>query len=119
MQDVYDGQVWNDFQFYNNQPFLSEPGNYGLMLNMDFFQPYKQIQYSLGAMYLTVLNLPRKLRNKAQNVILVGLIPGPHEPKHDINTYLSPLVSELKEFWSGVQIDVLRAKRIFAVLYYV
>ena len=65
MQDVYDGQVWNDFQFYNNQPFLSEPGNYGLMLNMDFFQPYKHVQYSLGAMYLTVLNLPRKLRNKA------------------------------------------------------
>ena len=105
MQDVYDGQVWRDFQFYDNQPFLSEPGNYGLMLNMDFFQPYKHVQYSLGAVYLTVLNLPRKLRNKTQNVILVGLIPGPHEPKHDINTFLSPLVTELKEFWTGVQMN--------------
>ena len=81
-------------------------GNYGLMLNMDFFQPYKHVQYSLGAIYITVLNLPRELQNKAQNVILIGLIPGPHEPKHDINSFLSPLVTELKEFWSGVQVNV-------------
>ena len=106
MRDVYDGQIWSDFQFYDNEPFLSEPGNYGLMLNMDFFQPYKHVQYSLGAIYITVLNLPRTLRNKANNVILVGLIPGPHEPKHDINSFLTPLVSELKEFWGGVQINV-------------
>ena len=94
MRDVYDGQIWSDFQFYDNEPFLSEPGNYGLMLNMDFFQPYKHVQYSLGAIYITVLNLPRTLRNKAHNVILVGLIPGPHEPKHDINSFLTPLVSD-------------------------
>lgn len=50
------------------------------MLNLDFFQPYKHVQYSLGAIYMTVLNLPRSDRNKIENVILVGLIPGPNEP---------------------------------------
>lgn len=77
LSDVYDGQVWKDFQSFNNEPFLSESGNYALMMNLDFFQPYKYVQYSLGAIYMTVLNLPRGVRNKQENVILVGLIPGP------------------------------------------
>ena len=60
-------------------PFLSEPGNYALMLNMDFFQPYKHIQYSVGAIYVTILNLPRAIRIKPENVVLIGLIPGPRQ----------------------------------------
>ena len=31
-------------------------------------------------MYLTILNLPRKIRFKQENVLLIGLIPGPKEP---------------------------------------
>ena len=106
MRDVYDGKIWNDFQSFNGQPFLSESSNYALMLNMDFFQHYKHVQYSLGAIYLTVLNLPRGIRNKTSNVILVGLIPGPQEPHHDINSYLNPLVHDLKQFWDGIELNV-------------
>ena len=72
------------------------------MLNVDFFQPYKHIQYSLGAIYLTVLNIPRDMRHKTENVILVGLIPGPHEPSHDLNSYLEPLVQDLLRLWKGL-----------------
>ena len=105
LRDVYDGKIWSDFQNYEDQPFLSEPGNLALMLNMDFFQPYKHVQYSLGAIYLTILNLPRGTRNKSNNVILVGLIPGPHEPQN-INSFLEPLVSDLLEFWTGIELNV-------------
>ena len=49
------------------------------------------MQYSLGAIYITVLNLPRIVRNKVHNM---DLIPGPQEPQHDIN--LDLLVSELR-----------------------
>ena len=62
LSDVYDGKVWSDFQSYGGQPFLSEPGNFALMLNMDFFQPYKHVQYSVGAIYMTILNPPRGIR---------------------------------------------------------
>ena len=93
---MYDGKIWNDLQSFNGRTFLSESGNYALMLNMDFFQPYKHVQYSLGAIYLAVLNLPRGIINKISNVILVGLIPGPQVPQHDIN--LDPLVHDLKQF---------------------
>lgn len=106
LRDVWDGQVWKEFLKYDGEPFLSEDGNFALMLNMDFFQPYKHVQYSVGAIYLCVMNLPRNTRYKQENVLLVGLIPGPSEPKHDINSFLDPLVDELLNFWSGVQLDV-------------
>ena len=59
--DVYDGNIWKEFQQHNSSPFLSEPGNYAFMMNLDFFQPYKHVQYSMGAIYLTILNLPRSV----------------------------------------------------------
>lgn len=41
LKDVFDGNMWKNFLFYNGKTFLSESGNYALMLNFDFFQPYK------------------------------------------------------------------------------
>ena len=38
--------------------------------------------------------------------MLVSLIPGPNEPKGDINSFLQPLVSELLDFWDGIPMSV-------------
>ena len=65
------------------------------MLNVDWMQPFKHTIYSVGVMYLVLMNLPRSERFKRENIILVGVIPGPCEPKLNINSYLSPLVDEL------------------------
>ena len=56
-------------------------------------------------MYLVIQNLPRSARYKTENIILVGIIPGPKEPKYTINSFLRPLVEELKEFWIGIDIN--------------
>ena len=71
-------------------------------MNMDFFQPFSHTTYSVGVIYCVVLNLPRELRYKTENVIVISVIPGPHEPKLNINTYLKPLVDELQELYKGV-----------------
>ena len=42
-----------------NITFLSVPGNLLLSVNTDWFQPFKRTRYSVGVMYLVVLNLPR------------------------------------------------------------
>ena len=34
--------------------------------NIDWLQPYKRIQYSVGVVYLVFLNLPRSIRYKRQ-----------------------------------------------------
>ena len=54
----------------NDKPFLCEPGNLGLILNFDFFQPFDHLTYSLGAIYMSVLNLPRDKRYKQENTVL-------------------------------------------------
>lgn len=100
--DIYDGQVWKDFLDYNETPFLSVPYNFAFTLNVDWFQPFHHSTYSIGVIYLAILNLPRYERYKPENVVVVGIIPGPHEPKLHINSFLEPLVDELMELWQGV-----------------
>ena len=105
-EDVYDGCVWQEFQTVDGMPFLSLPLTFGFMLNIDWFQPYKYTQYSVGAIYLVIMNLPRRLRFSRENMLLCGIIPGPHEPKLNVNEYLSPLVGDLLMLWTGVQMNV-------------
>lgn len=96
----------------SDQAFLSASTTFGLMINIDWFQPYKHTASSVGAIYLTIMNLPRSMRYKRQNIILVGLIPGPSEPAHDINTFLGPLVKELVRFWDGISMQVRRGSSV-------
>ena len=56
-------------------------------------------------MYLTIMNLPRSVRFKRENVILIAIIPGPNEP-HDINTYIEPLVNEFIDLWTGMKFQI-------------
>ena len=90
-RDVYDGGLWQKFKEYDGKPCLMDSFTYGHMLNLDWFKPCKHTEYSLGALYLTVMNLPRRVRFRQENVLLIGLIPGPREPKHDVNSILAPL----------------------------
>ena len=101
-RDVYDGTKHFLVDNGDGLPFLAEPFHYLLMLNCDWFQPFKHTQYSVGVLYLALENLPREVRFKRENIIIVGLIPGPTEPSKTINSYLRPLVDELKRLWEGV-----------------
>lgn len=53
----------------------------------------------MGAIYLTIQNLPREQRFKEENAILVGVMPGPKEPSLSINSYLLPLIQELNKLY--------------------
>ena len=86
--DVYDGQLWKELQHIEGRPFLAAPNNLCLAVNIDWFNPYDDSPYSVGAIYLVVLNLPWSERFKVQNVILAGMIPGPHEPAGDIYQFV-------------------------------
>jgi len=100
-RDVFDGRVWKEFLSFDGVPFLSVRSNYALQIN-DWFNPYKHTQHSERAMYLTVLNLPHRERYLQENIILAGAIPGPKELSLVMNSFLKPLVDELKQLWRGV-----------------
>ena len=67
-----------NFSDSNNQPFFIKNNlevHIGFALNLDWFNPCKHIQYSVGVIYLTLLNLPRHIRFHEDNTFVVGIIP--------------------------------------------
>src|SRR2546423_12646047 len=110
--DIYDGKVWQTLDDGEGNRFFcgdTLDGRLGFSLNVDWFQPCKHIPTSIGAIYLTILNLPRHIRYLKHNVILVGVIPGPSEPSvTEIHHYLEPMVQELELLWNGVSIETTK-----------
>ena len=105
LADVYDGNLWREFQTVNGMPFLQKPRNYGFMLNFDFFQAMKHRKdYSVGVFYLALLNLPRAERFKWENIIVLGIVPSLDREPKDLNQFLEPAVDELKALWKGVRL---------------
>ena len=71
-----------------------------------------------------IQNLPRAIRFKPENVIIVSTIPGPKEPDYNqINYYLAPIVNDLLTLWKGINVNlphsVLGSKLIRAALCYI
>ena len=51
------------------------------------------------------MNLPRSIRFRKENVILLGVVPAlAHEPK-SLNNFLKPAVDELNALWKGVKVN--------------
>ena len=104
MSDVIHGSVWRNFKGPDGSRFTSHRQNLTLMVNVDWFQPFKHSPYSVGVIYLAVMNLPQAERFKRRNIIVVGILPGPGEPS-SLNPFLVPVVTELKELWkTGVEV---------------
>jgi len=105
ISDVYDGYLWNEIKDDRGEKFFA--GNrsdirIGFGLNVDWFNPTSHLQKSVGGIYLTILNLPRNLRFKREHALVVGIMPGSHEPDGmQLQNYMRPLVDELVQLYSG------------------
>ncbi|GBC32907.2 hypothetical protein GLOIN_2v1775288 [Rhizophagus irregularis DAOM 181602=DAOM 197198] len=112
LTDIYDGQIWktlretddeNSAKFF--RPEVAD-SHLGLMINLDWFQPYDGTFYSIGVIYAAVCNLPCDIRFKRENLLVFGLLPGPNEVSlHKINHYIAPIVNELELLWSGITLN--------------
>ena len=76
--------------------------NIGLLLNIDWFKPFDHTEYKVSTLMMSVINLPRSGRFKKRWTMVLGIIPGPTEPKGNINTFLSPIIEDLLLLWNGV-----------------
>ena len=112
LTDIYDGQVWQTLKESSDEgspnffrPEVSD-SHLGIILNLDWFQPYDGTNHSTGVIYAAICNLPRDIRFKRENLLLIGLLPGPNEVSlHKINHYLAPIVDELQSLWNGLTLD--------------
>ena len=103
--DIYDGLVWQRFQKYNGKDFLISPNNYAILINVDWFQPFeRRCDVSIGAFYGVLMNLPRNIRFKRENVLLIGIIPALDKEPKSLSSFLQPFVKDMKTFWKGVRV---------------
>ena len=111
--DLYEGELWRDFQTWKGEEFLSGSG-IAVMLNMDGFQPFKRRQYSVQGIYLAIMNLPRHLRYRRENMILVGLIPGGKE-RIPLSYFIKRLADQLKKLWVSISKILKRRVALLAI----
>jgi hypothetical protein len=66
LTDIYNGQIWKNFEDSANSTkfFHSEvaDSHLGLVLNLDWFQPYDGTIHSTGVIYAVICNLPRNIQ---------------------------------------------------------
>ena len=119
MDSIYDTPGWK--QHVVDSGLIHEPRNIALALSADGFNPWdKRKSYSLWPITACVLNLPEHVRYKYNNMLLLGLIDGPSEPRR-MATYLEPIVKQLNELHHGVlfhdplkeELFVARARLLF------
>ena len=99
--DVYDGINYRKIVEAGSLP---SPDDMLLSLSFDGFQPFKKTVYSCLPIVITNLNFPPQLR--AQSMELVALVPGPHEPGKLFDSFLLPLIDELKLLENGVPVQI-------------
>ena len=126
--DIYDGRVWKKL---SESYFATEESVLPLCLalNVDWFQPFKHTnillepcifkhtQYSVGALYFSIVNLPTSLRFKYH---ASWIDSGPKEPPLTINSFLQPMVHDLLQLFHGVnntlQGKVLQLRAIISLI---
>lgn len=94
--DIHQSDAWR--RFYNSGLFKGNGRGVSLALCTDGVSPFShnKVSYSMWPIMLTLLNLPRRLRNRFASIMLVGIIPSNRgqEPQ-SLNPYLDVLVDEL------------------------
>lgn len=85
LEDVYDGRVWKDVAA---QGYFNCKYDIALMMNVDWFKPFKRSEYKVAAFMMTVLNLPREERFKKKWTMITGIYKGMHSSCYMIGCYL-------------------------------
>src|SRR6266498_3629957 len=70
------------------------------------YQDYELHIYIIMIITRASINLPRNIRFKRENLLTLGLLPGPNEVSlHKINHYLVLIVDELEFLWDGITLN--------------
>lgn len=128
IEDVFDSQHYRalrdtpvtiDGKTYQFNYFA---GNTDIALGYltDGFTPFKRSKQTCWPLLLINFNLPPEIRFRKENLICVGVIPGPSKPK-DPDSFMWPMVEELLSLMVGEptldgQRQIMVALRAFLIL---
>ena len=110
MTDIFDGAHYRSLRkekLDSNRPycFFDDPRDIALGLSLDGFTLFKRRRKGNSTAWPLILvnySLPPTIRTHLENIICVGVIPGPKQFK-DLNSFLTPLLEELLELENGVE----------------
>lgn len=97
--DFWDADLFRNYQDTN---ILQEERDMAFSISMDGVTVIRQKGFSVWPMVVVNLNLPPSERTKRHNMLLLGFVPGPREPKL-IETFLQPFLRELTELEKGIR----------------
>src|SRR4051794_23832233 len=100
MRDIWDSLKWNERVIENGFLNENEPLNLVIALSCDGVNPFrKNVNHSTWPIMASILNYPVQIRNKFNRLLLLGLIPGPDQPKQ-LTTYMRMIVDEMNELYA-------------------
>jgi Transposase family tnp2/Domain of unknown function (DUF4218) len=99
-RDVFDGGLYHKFHLDQLRLF-QDPRDVAFHMSLDGVQLTNMGHHEVTPVILVNLNLPPTDRYKIENILASMIIPGPKKPK-DLDTFLRPLVDELKQLDCGV-----------------
>lgn len=117
-RDIFHGRRYRDLQCKYvvidgvKQPYkyFQDSRELALGISTDGMCPFKKRKKSCTPIIVINYNLPPEIRTHIDNIICVGVIPGPKAPKN-MSSYLWPLIEELLELAAGVTtVDILTQK---------
>ncbi|KAB5587541.1 Transposase family Tnp2 protein [Ceratobasidium theobromae] len=108
IQDIFDGERYHKLRdtyvAINGQQkpykFFEDEREVALGFATDGMCPFKRRKHSCWPLVLINYNLPPEIRTHIDNLLCVGLVPGPKSPKN-LGSFLIPLIEELIELASG------------------
>ena len=100
MRHPADSMAWKSFDELHPS-FAAEPRNVRLGLASDGYQPFRNSKSSRSIWNVVRIpyNLPPWFCMKQEKFHFSIIIPGPKGPGDAIDTYLQPLIEELKKLW--------------------
>jgi hypothetical protein len=101
LRDFFDGKLYREFHRQELKLF-QDPRDIAFQMSLDGVQITNMRHHEVTPVILINLNLPPEERVKVDNILASMIIPGPKKPK-DLDTFLRPLVDELKQLDSGVE----------------
>lgn len=112
--DCYDGALWKELLDDSGESFTNNPRSLMATINIDWFSPFDSNttkHNSVDGIYMTLDSLPRNLRYLPGNIIFLGCMPGPSEPKTtEINNYFKIIIDELLPLYHGLDMKTYNSK---------
>ena len=100
LRDFFDGELYRQFHIEKLKLF-QDHRDVAFHLSLDGVQLTNMRHHEVTPVILINLNLPPEERYQIKNILASMILPGPKKPKN-LDSFLRPLVDELKQLDKGV-----------------